>query len=173
MSIVVYKQQLYSQLKQMNQILEQEKSDARQIKSAIRSFASDTELKGKGYQSARDYFNTVHINIISQIISLCDIMINTNNQFGTIVNSKLTGGEDPVDQAKLEDTIKKLEQKIRDYQRQREAALKSLDQITPPTSVQESDQALLARSNAASMLSSIENLQKLLREADKLLRDLL
>lgn len=51
------------------------------LKKSILSFANETELKGKAYDSAKQYFNNTYIPLINGFILLSNAIISANNQF--------------------------------------------------------------------------------------------
>ena len=51
------------------------------LKKSILNFANETKLKGKAYDSAKQYFNNTYIPLLNGFILLSNAIINANNQF--------------------------------------------------------------------------------------------
>lgn len=85
------------------------------LKKSILNFANETELKGKAYDSAKQYFNNTYIPLINGFILLSNAIINANNQF--IENYKSQVDVNSLQSDVLENQIQRLQIIISELER--------------------------------------------------------
>ena len=85
------------------------------LKKSILNFANETELKGKAYDSAKQYFNNTYIPLINGFILLSNAIINANNHF--IENYKLQVDINSLQSDVLENQIQRLQIIIAELER--------------------------------------------------------